>query len=116
MIPPIEAEGATTPPILSSSPGIDVMDISPLPHKAPHFVAQVTLPSPSPAPTPDVEAGVSPDLLAPQDQILAQASPSEALPFLQLPEYVSSLLVNDAFISNLLQPQTTRNPTCTLSK
>ena len=98
MTPPIEAEGATTPPILSSSPGIDVMDISPLPHKAPHFVAQVTLPSPSPEPTPGVDDGVLPDLLASQDQILAQASQSEALPFLQLPEYVSSLLVNDAFL------------------
>lgn len=50
--PPVEYEGATTPPIPSSSPGIDAMDISPLPHKAPCFVARVTLPSPSPDCTP----------------------------------------------------------------
>ncbi|KAF2157906.1 Rhodanese-like protein [Myriangium duriaei CBS 260.36] len=51
--PPVDYEGATTPPIPSSSPGIDCMDISPLPHKAPCFVAHITLPSPSPDPTPD---------------------------------------------------------------
>lgn len=50
--PPVEHEGATTPPIPSSSPGLDAMDISPLPHKAPCFVAHITLPSPSPESTP----------------------------------------------------------------
>ncbi|KAF2218816.1 hypothetical protein BDZ85DRAFT_244478 [Elsinoe ampelina] len=50
--PPVDHEGATTPPIPSSSPGIDIMDISPLPHKAPCFVAHITLPSPSPDGTP----------------------------------------------------------------
>jgi hypothetical protein len=39
----MDIEG-TTPPVPDSSPaGIDNMDISPLPHKMPYFVAQVTL-------------------------------------------------------------------------
>ncbi|GAB7351536.1 hypothetical protein MBLNU459_g2172t2 [Dothideomycetes sp. NU459] len=46
--PPVDYDEATTPPIPSSSPGIDMMDISPLPHKQPCFIARVTLPSPSP--------------------------------------------------------------------
>jgi M-phase inducer tyrosine phosphatase len=87
LTPPIEVEGATTPPILSSSPGMDAMDISPLPHKVPHFVAQVTLPSPTPEQTPNLDNDITPDLLAPHVQILAQASESEAPSFLQLPEY-----------------------------
>lgn len=51
--PPIEYDGLSTPPIPSSSPGVDMMDISPLPHKQPCFVAHITLPSPSPEPTED---------------------------------------------------------------
>lgn len=45
------AEYVTTPPLpLSSSPAhIDMMDMSPLPHKAP-FAAQMEVASPSPAP------------------------------------------------------------------
>ena len=66
---------------------MDVMDISPLPHKPPHFVAQVILPSPTPDETPDMDNDITPDLLSPDDQILAQASESEAPSFLQLPEY-----------------------------
>lgn len=48
--PLIEYDGLCTPPIPMSSPG-DMMDISPLPHKQPCFVAHITLPSPSPEPT-----------------------------------------------------------------
>lgn len=87
MTPPIEAEGATTPPILSSSPGIDAMDISPLPHKAPYFVAQVTLPSPSSERTSGLSDEISSDLLSSELQPPIQASQLEASSFLQLPEY-----------------------------
>ena len=87
MTPPIETEGATTPPILSSSPGIDPIDISPLPHKLPHFVAQVTLPSPTPQETPDLVDDITPELLSPDEQTLPQASEIEAPTFLQIPEY-----------------------------
>ena len=45
---------------------IDMMDISPLPHKAPCFVAHVTLPSPSPETTPEEDAlMISPDEITP---------------------------------------------------
>jgi len=50
------------------------MELSPLPHKAPYFMAQVTLPSPSPEETPDSEGMVSADLLSP---------PLESFPALQ---------------------------------
>ena len=90
MTPPIEAEGATTPDIPSSSPGIDAMDISPLPHKAPYFVAEVTLPSPSPEATPKVDDEILPDQLPPQEQSFAQALPNPAPTFPQLPEYAHS--------------------------
>ncbi|EMC95648.1 hypothetical protein BAUCODRAFT_71110 [Baudoinia panamericana UAMH 10762] len=85
--PPIEIEGARTPPILSSSPGIpDMMDVSPLPHKAPYFVAQVTLPSPSPEETPE-ETLVSPDLLSPTEIFPAATVPlTQYSTFLALPE------------------------------
>jgi len=82
--PPIEIEEVTTPPIPSSSPGIDAMDISPLPHKPPYF--QVTLPSPSPEATPDEENLVSPDLLSPQDLTPTQPLPVQQPSFLPLPE------------------------------
>lgn len=52
--PLIEYDGLCTPPIPMSSPG-DMMDISPLPHKQPCFVAHITLPSPSPEPTEHVD-------------------------------------------------------------
>ncbi|TKX26932.1 M-phase inducer phosphatase [Elsinoe australis] len=67
--PPVDHEGATTPPIPSSSPGIDLMDISPLPHKAPCFIARVTLPSPSPEVTPvdDEEDALTPRSASHQD-------------------------------------------------
>lgn len=88
MTPPIETEEVTTPPVPSSSPcGIDAMDISPLPHKAPHFVAQVTLPSPTPQETPDLVDDITPELMSTGEQTLPQASDSEAPTFLQLPEY-----------------------------
>ena len=47
--PPIRLEGMTTPPIPSSSPapGIEPMEISPLPHKAP-FTSTTKLVIPSP--------------------------------------------------------------------
>ncbi|CAK3910571.1 M-phase inducer phosphatase [Lecanosticta acicola] len=77
--PPIELEPATTPPILPSSPYCDAMDISPLPHKAPHFIAEVTLASPTPADTPSDVPEISPDLLSPDE---LPAPPS----FLDLPE------------------------------
>lgn len=88
--PPIDFEGATTPPIPSSSPGIESMDISPLPHKAPCFVARVTLPSPSPEVTPEDE-----DMVSPASQSTIQ-TPSAALgpppvihfPIQSLQEYV----------------------------
>ncbi|TKA73440.1 hypothetical protein B0A55_06091 [Friedmanniomyces simplex] len=86
--PPIEIEGASTPSMLSSSPGMgDMMDVSPLPHKAPYFKAQVTLPSPSPEQTPDDdETFISPDLLSPQ-QIEPYTAPIYQAPtFLALPE------------------------------
>ena len=91
MTPPIEVEGATTPPILSSSPGIDAMDISPLPHKPPYFVAQVTLPSPTPDQTPEVSDEVYSDILSSEAQLPAQVSQPAAPTFLQLPEYASPL-------------------------
>ena len=85
--PPAESEG-TTPPVPSSSPGIDSMDISPLPHKQPYFMAQVTLPSPSPQETPD-EQTMSEDHLSPPDEFPTPlAKPVQAPDFLQLPEYV----------------------------
>ncbi|KAK0657083.1 hypothetical protein B0T16DRAFT_51455 [Cercophora newfieldiana] len=58
-------EYVTTPPLpLSSSPGhmdmsMDMMDMSPLPHKAP-FVAQIEVPSPSPIPSPTDDMVVEP--------------------------------------------------------
>jgi M-phase inducer tyrosine phosphatase len=86
--PPMDLEG-TTPPVPSSSPGIDCMDISPLPHKQPYFVAQVTLPSPSPVETPD-EQSMSEDLLSPPEEFPSAATqPVQAPAFLQPPEYVT---------------------------
>lgn len=82
--PPVDQE-VTTPDIPSSSPGIDSMDISPLPHKAPYFMSQVTLPSPSPEETPD-EPTISPDFLSPQEFPTPQALPVQTPSFLQLPE------------------------------
>ncbi|KAK3111721.1 m-phase inducer phosphatase, partial [Teratosphaeriaceae sp. CCFEE 6253] len=87
--PPIEIEidGASTPSMLSSSPGM--MDVSPLPHKPPYFVAQVTLPSPSPDETPNEdETFISPDLLSPQEiEPTSFSAPIYQVPtFLALPE------------------------------
>ncbi|KAK5117218.1 hypothetical protein LTR85_008986 [Meristemomyces frigidus] len=84
-----DAEGATTPPIPSSSPGIDMMDMSPLPHKAPYFTAQVTLPSPTPEETPEEDDfQISPDLLSPQEALTpVQPAPVvQPFSFLALPE------------------------------
>ena len=89
MTPPIEAEGLLTPPIPSSSPGYDAMDISPLPHKVPHFA--VTLPSPSPEGTPMLSEEISAvDLNHEQRCMVAESAPAPPT-FLQLPEYVASL-------------------------
>ena len=91
MTPPIESERVTTPPIPSSSPGYDAMDISPLPHKAPHFSAKVTLPSPSPEGTPMLSEEISAEDLHHEQRCMV-ADPVPAPPtFLQLPEYVASL-------------------------
>ena len=59
------------------------MDVSPLPHKAPYFVAQVTLPSPSPEETPEEDGFISPDLLSPQEIAQPLYQPPT---FLALPE------------------------------
>jgi hypothetical protein len=84
----MDIEG-TTPPVPDSSPaGIDNMDISPLPHKMPYFVAQVTLPSPSPAETPDEQSMSEDHLSPPEDFPTPAAQPVQAPTFLQLPEYV----------------------------
>ena len=89
MTPPIELEGVTTPPIQSSSPCYDAMDISPLPHKAPHVA--VTLPSPSPEGTPMLSDEISAvDLDREQRCLVADAAPAPPT-FLQLPEYVAPL-------------------------
>ncbi|OQO11619.1 hypothetical protein B0A48_03346 [Cryoendolithus antarcticus] len=82
--PPLH-EGAITPPVDSSSPGIDHMDVSPLPHKPPYFTAQVTLPSPSPEETPD-ETLMSPDLLSPDEIVPFQPLPVHTPAFLSIPE------------------------------
>lgn len=91
--PPVELDTAGTPPIMSSSPYHgDAMDISPLPHKVPRFVAQVTLPSPTPETTPDDgddSHESTPDLLTPEDvfEPTAQANQSTQPPnCLALPE------------------------------
>lgn len=63
-----------------------MMDVSPLPHKLPFFVAQVTLPSPSPQATPE-ENLISPDLLSPEvASTPLPAPPVQAPSFLALPE------------------------------
>jgi M-phase inducer tyrosine phosphatase len=87
--PPMDLEG-TTPPVPSSPAGIDSMDISPLPHKLPYFVAQVTLPSPSPIEmeTPDEQS--DDHLSPPEDFPTPTSQPVQAPAFLQLPEYVIS--------------------------
>ncbi|KKY15178.1 putative m-phase inducer phosphatase [Phaeomoniella chlamydospora] len=47
----------TTPPLTSSSPGmVDMMDVSPLPHKPPFGAIELQLQSPSPEPTPSDHA------------------------------------------------------------
>ena len=61
--PPIQLEGATTPPIQSSSPGFapESMDISPLPHKVPFSITtEVAVASPSLEATPTDEDMLSP--------------------------------------------------------
>lgn len=89
MTPPIEGDEVTTPDVPSSSPGPNAMDISPLPHKPPHFVSQVTLPSPSPEITLGIEDEPSPDLLSPNELPIAQSAPLFQPPTsVQLPEYV----------------------------
>ncbi|QIW98906.1 hypothetical protein AMS68_004424 [Peltaster fructicola] len=60
--PPAEREVNATPKFASSSPAVDMMDVSPLPHKPPFL--QVTLPSPTPEATPE-ESILSPQLLSP---------------------------------------------------
>jgi M-phase inducer tyrosine phosphatase len=88
MTPPIEVDEVATPHVPSSSPCLDAMDISPLPHKMSHFVAQVTLPSPTPETTPVLE--IIPDLLSPEDQPVADQPLSLAPPppFFQSQAYV----------------------------
>lgn len=88
MTPPIEFEEVITPDVPSSSPGMDAMDMSPLPHKAPYFVPKVTLPSPSPELTPDLGDDFCDNLLSPQELPIEQAVPVQAPSLFQLPEYV----------------------------
>jgi hypothetical protein len=90
MTPPIEVDEVTTPDVPSSSPCLDPMDVSPLPHKPPYFIAQVTLPSPTPESTPDPDDVISPDLLCPDDQPVAQPLPVLAPSPLQSSEYEPS--------------------------
>jgi len=107
--PPMDLEG-TTPPVPSSSPGIDCMDISPLPHKQPYFIAQVTLPSPSPVETPD-EQSMSEDHLSPPEEFpTAAKQPVQAPAFLQLPEYVTFRPVCCQSSLTSLQTQTSGHP------
>ena len=84
--PPMDLEG-TTPDVVSS-PGIDNMDISPLPHKQPYFVAQVTLPSPSPEETIATRVMSEDHLSPPEEFPTTAAQPVQAPTFLPLPEYV----------------------------
>ncbi|KAK3329816.1 hypothetical protein B0H66DRAFT_469007 [Apodospora peruviana] len=70
----------TTPPLPpSSSPGVDMMDMSPLPHKA-AFIAQVELLSP----TPDMSPAVSDDIMldspvpAPRHALMEPPKPAVA--------------------------------------
>ena len=71
---------------MSSSPGGDGMDFSPLPHKIPYFVAQVTLPSPSPDKTPDDDNAESADLLSLEEATPYQLQPVQAPTFFPVPE------------------------------
>lgn len=87
MTPPIEGEEVTTPDVPSSSPGIDAMDVSPLPHKAPYLITRVTLPSPSEDLTPDTHDGLRPDALPSLEQLETSISSSQPPTFLALPEY-----------------------------
>lgn len=91
MTPPIEVEEVITPDVASSSPGFDAMDVSPLPHKAPFFVAQVTLPSPTPEMTPEDGDVPIADLLSAREHPV-QSLPNLAPPpsFFHIPEYVST--------------------------
>lgn len=91
MTPPVEYD-AITPPVPSSSPGLDMMDVTPLPHKAPFFMAQVTLPSPSPEETPADECMNEPALLSLEESPMLQAPSVQAPIFLPLPEYVHCLV------------------------
>ena len=114
MTPPIEIEGAPagTPDVPSSSPGIDAMDISPLPHKMPYFAAQVTLPSPSPEATPLPIDEISTDLLLPQEQPIAEDTLIQEPIVLQLPEYAPSFAANDLLLTDIhIQTQETGHTT-----
>lgn len=102
--PPLEG---TTPPVPSSSPAIDNMDISPLPHKAPYFVAQVTLPSPSPEETPE-EQTMSEDHLSPEECPTPLAKPTQSSGLLQLPEYVSIVININQTLTSIVQTKTRR--------
>lgn len=83
--PPVDIEPSGTPPIMSSPPYCEAMDISPLPHKIPQFVAQVTLPSPSPETSPSDGDVMSPDDSTPG--FSEGPTPPESAPaFLELPE------------------------------
>ena len=72
----IEAEYVTTPPLPpSSSPcHVEMMDVSPLPHKAP-FAAQLEVPSPSPAPSSVDQMALESPVPAPRQASLEPAKP-----------------------------------------
>jgi rhodanese-related sulfurtransferase len=77
------------------------MDVSPLPHKAPYFVAQITLPSPSPEETPEEESLISPDLLSPIEIETQSLQPNKNPTFLALPEYVAVPLYNAGLLTSI---------------
>ncbi|KAH0242529.1 Rhodanese-like protein, partial [Aureobasidium melanogenum] len=93
--PLIEYDGLCTPPVPMSSPG-DMMDISPLPHKQPCFVAHITLPSPSPEP------------VANEDDDDDMLSCQEALS-LPMPEKPSPMPLPERKKSSFLRPSLVRS-------
>ncbi|KAF2722352.1 putative cdc25-like protein tyrosine phosphatase [Polychaeton citri CBS 116435] len=85
--PPVEGiEEACTPVVPSSSPGVDAMELSPLPHKPAYFAAQIRLSSPSPDSTPHEDIPTPVELLAPPDFATSYARQAPSQPFLTVPE------------------------------
>ncbi|RMY45171.1 hypothetical protein D0863_16094 [Hortaea werneckii] len=118
--PPIAGEGVTTPPVPSSSPYGDMMDVSPLPHKPPFYRSQVTLPSPTPEETPaEQDSYISEnDLATPQEAPTPSQAPSSAQSFLaplperRRPATRPSLVRHKPYTTNNVpqRPQSAENP------